>query len=230
MFEIGPAGECGLRLVFGAEPHAALTGKLLSIQHSAKQRFGTDLIDSVVGYTTLTLFFEPLNIERERAAAWLEESADADTDEAFLAQLAARPVVVLPVLYHPSVAPDLEWLAEEKALSVETVIDLHSDPTYFAYATGFAPGFCYLGSASPKLAVPRLATPRLEVPAGSVALADQQTAVYPGPSPGGWRLIGNCPRKLLDLTAVPSALLTVGDSVRFEPLSESEFRALGGSG
>ena len=171
MFEIGLAGECGIRLVFSGEPHESLTSKLLSIQHSARQRFGTELIDSVVGYTTLTLFFEPHNIERDRAAAWLQESAGADTDEAFLAQLAARPVVVLPVWYHPSVAPDLEWLAEENALSVDTVIDLHSDPTYFAYATGFAPGFCYLGTTSPKLAVPRLATPRSEVPAGSVALA-----------------------------------------------------------
>ena len=219
-----------MRLVFGGEPHTALTSKLLSIQRSAKQHFGTDLIDSVVGYTTLTLFFEPLNIERDRATAWLQESADADTDEAFLAQLAARPVVVLPVWYHRSVAPDLEWLAEEKTLSVDTLIELHSDPTYFAYATGFAPGFCYLGTTSPKLAVPRLATPRPEVPAGSVALADQQTAVYPGPSPGGWRLIGNCPIRLFDPTAAPSALLTVGDSVRFEPVTESEFRALGGSG
>lgn len=219
-----------MRLVFNGEPHAALTGKLLSIQHSAKQRFGTDLIDSVVGYTTLTLFFEPLYIERDRTAAWLEESADADTDEAFLAQLAARPVVVIPVWYHPSVAPDLEWLAEEKGLSVDNVIGLHSSPIYFAYATGFAPGFCYLGTTSPKLAVPRLATPRSEVRAGSVALADQQTAVYPGTSPGGWRLIGNCPLRLFDLRAGPSALLTVGDSVRFEPVSESEFLALGGSG
>jgi inhibitor of KinA len=176
------------------------------------------------------LFFEPHNIERDRAAAWLQESADADTDEAFLAQLAARPIVVLPVWYHPSVAPDLEWLAEENGFSVDTVIDLHSDPTYFAYATGFAPGFCYLGTTSPKLAVPRLATPRSEVPAGSVALADQQTAVYPGPSPGGWRLIGSCPLRLFNLKTAPPALLTIGDSVRFEPVSESEFRALGGSG
>lgn len=219
-----------MRLVFGGEPHASLTAKLLSIQYSAKKRFGTDLIDSVVGYTTLTLFFKPHNIERDRAAAWLRESADADTDEAFLAQLTARPVVVLPVWYHPSVAPDLEWLAEEAALSVDTVIGLHSAPTYFAYATGFAPGFCYLGTTSPELAVPRLATPRSEVPAGSVALADQQTAVYPGPSPGGWRLIGSCPLRLFDLTAAPPALLTIGDSVRFEPVSESKFHALGGSG
>ena len=125
MFEIGPAGECGIRLVFSGEPHEALTSKLLSIQHSARQRFGTELIDSVVGYTTLTLFFEPHNIERDRATGWLQESAGADTDEAFLAQLAARPIVVLPVWYHPSVAPDLEWLAEENALSIDTVIDLH---------------------------------------------------------------------------------------------------------
>ena len=82
-----------MRLVFSGEPHVSLTAKLLSIQHSARQRFGTDLIDSIVGYTTLTLFFEPHNIERDRAAAWLQKSADGDTDGGFLAELAARPVV-----------------------------------------------------------------------------------------------------------------------------------------
>ena len=230
MFEVGPAGECGIRLLFSAEPHPALTGKLLSIQSSAKQHFRASLADSVVGYTTLTLFLHPLDIERDRAIAWLQEQAEADANEAFLARLAARPVVVLPVFYHPSVAPDLEWLANEKSISVDTIINLHSDLTYFAYATGFAPGFCYLGTASPKLAVPRLATPRSEVPAGSVALADQQTAVYPSVSPGGWRIIGTCPRTLFNLNAHPPALLAVGDSVRFEPVSESEFRTLRGSG
>jgi allophanate hydrolase subunit 1 len=52
---------------------------------------------------------------------------------------------------------------------------LHSNATYFAYATGFAPGFCYLGTLPAGLRTPRLDTPRAKVPAGAVAIADAQT-------------------------------------------------------
>ena len=136
--------------------------------------------------------------------------------------------VVLPVLYHPSVAPDLEWLADDRGLGIDDVIALHSEATYFAYATGFAPGFCYLGTLPEALQTPRLDTPRARVPAGAVAIADAQTAVYPCDSPGGWRLIGACPEPLFNLNNTPPSLLTVGATVRFEPISEADFRALGG--
>ena len=106
---------------------------------------------------------------------------------------------------------------------------MHSETTYFAYATGFAPGFCYLGTLPHQLVTPRLATPRNKVPAGSVAIADLQTAVYPCESPGGWRLIGQCPQPLFDLNNTPANLLSVGDTVRFEPMSEADFYAMGGA-
>ena len=136
--------------------------------------------------------------------------------------------VVLPVLYHPSVAPDLEWLADDRSFSIDDVIALHSNATYFAYATGFAPGFCYLGTLPAGLRTPRLDTPRAKVPAGAVAIADAQTAVYPCESPGGWRLIGACPEPLFDLGSTPPSRLSVGATVRFEPINEADFRALGG--
>ena len=136
--------------------------------------------------------------------------------------------VVLPVLYHPSVALDLEWIADDRGLGIDDVIALHTEATYFAYATGFAPGFCYLGTLPEALQTPRLDTPRATVPAGAVAIADAQTAVYPCDSPGGWRLIGACPEPLFNLNNTPPSLLTVGATVRFEPISEADFRALGG--
>ena len=140
----------------------------------------------------------------------------------------SAPDVVLPVLYHPSVAPDLEWLADDRSLGIDGVIALHSNATYFAYATGFAPGFCFLGTLHDALQTPRLDTPRATVPAGAVAVADAQTAVYPCESPGGWRLIGACPEPLFNLNDTPPSLLNVGATVRFEPISEADFRALEG--
>ena len=227
-FELGPAGETALRLMFTETPQPALTRMLLEIENQAKQRFGRTLTDSVVGYTTLTLFFSASALERDRTEAWLREQVEGMALTDIADHEPPEADVVLPVLYHPSVAPDLEWLADDRNLGIDDVISLHSDTVYFAYATGFAPGFCYLGSLAKALRTPRLSTPRAAVPAGAVAIADAQTAVYPCESPGGWRLIGACPELLFDLNSKPPSRLAVGATVRFEPVSESDFRALGG--
>ena len=227
-FELGPAGEAAMRLVFTEAPQPALTRALLSIENRANQRFGSTLTDSVIGYTTLTLFFSASALERDRTEAWLREQVEGMTLMDTADHEPPEADVVLPVLYHPSVAPDLEWLADDRSLSIDNVIALHSDATYFAYATGFAPGFCYLGTLPTALRTPRLDTPRAKVPAGAVAIADAQTAVYPCESPGGWRLIGACPEPLFNLGITPPARLSVGATVRFEPINEADFRALGG--
>ena len=228
VFELGPAGEAAMRLVFAEVPQPALTRALLEIENRARQRFGSTLTDSVIGYTTLTLFFSASNLERDRTEAWLREEAEAIALVDHQAPEHSTADVVLPVLYHASVAPDLEWLADDRSLGIDDVIALHSEATYFAYATGFAPGFCYLGTLPEALQTPRLDTPRATVPSGAVAIADAQTAVYPCESPGGWRLIGACPEPLFNLNNTPPSLLNVGATVRFEPISEAVFRALGG--
>ena len=227
-FELGPAGEAAMRLVFAEVPQPALTKALLALENRAQQHFDSALTDSVIGYTTLTLFFSASALERDRTEAWLREQAEAIALADRSDPAHSEPDVVLPVFYHPSVAPDLEWLADDRSLSIDDVIALHSNAPYFAYATGFAPGFCYLGTLPTALQTPRLDTPRATVPAGAVAIADAQTAVYPCESPGGWRLIGACPEPLFNLNNTPPSLLNVGAIVRFEPISESEFRALGG--
>ena len=67
--------------------------------------------------------------------------------------------------------------------------------------------------------MPRLSSPRPRVPAGSVGLADRFCAVYPGPSPGGWRLIGTTTTTLWDPGHESPALLAPGDTVRFRELA-----------
>jgi allophanate hydrolase subunit 1 len=74
--------------------------------------------------------------------------------------------------------------------------------------------------------MPRLESPRLNIPAGSVAVAENQTAVYPANSPAGWHVLGLCP---LPLTGSNKAInFSVGDEVVFEPIDEARFIALGG--
>ncbi|MEH6820849.1 MAG: carboxyltransferase domain-containing protein [Dietzia psychralcaliphila] len=71
------------------------------------------------------------------------------------------------------------------------------------------------GVAEPLPSVPRLGSPRPRVPAGSVGLADRFCAVYPGASPGGWRLVGTTDAVLWDSDRPDPALLAPGDRVRF---------------
>jgi inhibitor of KinA len=88
---------------------------------------------------------------------------------------------------------------------------------------GFMPGFPYMGELPDALITPRLKTPRLSVPAGSVAIAQKQTGIYPVESPGGWQILGRTPVKLFNPEKEPPALLRMGDLVQFRPISEKEF-------
>jgi allophanate hydrolase subunit 1 len=53
------------------------------------------------------------------------------------------------------------------------------------------------------------------VPAGSVALGDEYTGIYPRTSPGGWQIIGHTDAVMWDSGRDPAALLGPGDRVRF---------------
>jgi len=137
-------------------------------------------------------------------------------------------LVEIPVYYGIEVGPDLERVAQLHNISIDDVIRLHTARDYHVFAIGFAPGFAYMGEVDPALRTPRLETPRTQVPVGSVALADQQTAVYPVVSPGGWNILGRTPVKMFDPERADLCPVATGDRVRFVPISRAAFLAAGG--
>jgi allophanate hydrolase subunit 1 len=64
------------------------------------------------------------------------------------------------------------------------------------------------------------------VPAGSVAIANRQSTIYPTRLPGGWHILGATPLKLFDLARPQPTLLLPGDQIRFIPISSEEFDQL----
>ncbi|HET7105315.1 MAG TPA: 5-oxoprolinase subunit PxpB [Candidatus Acidoferrum sp.] len=135
-------------------------------------------------------------------------------------------VVDVPVCYGGEFGPDLEWVAAQRGLTPEKVVELHIGRSYHAYFLGFVPGFAYLGDLPEEIAVPRLETPRKEVAAGSVGIAGRQTAIYPFATPGGWRLIGTTPLELFQKEREPMGMIAIGDQVKFRPIPRSEFLAM----
>lgn len=131
--------------------------------------------------------------------------------------------VELPVCYEPEFALDLKEVAKKAELSPEEVTSRHAAAEYRVLMMGFAPGHAYMGGLDPKLTIPRRASPRAVVPAGSVAIANEQTVVYPYAISGGWNVIGRTPMTLFDASRQRPSLLWPGDRVRFRAITRAEF-------
>ncbi|NVZ68490.1 5-oxoprolinase subunit B family protein [Pseudomonas costantinii] len=197
---------------------------MLAATQSLRNGFGAALVDLVPSYTTLMVHYDLTALSPAQARELIDQAL---TDLQPLAQGSGQ-CHVLPVWYDVSVGPELTLLSQRSGLTVDEVIRRHSAHQYQVFALGFAPGFAFMGLVDEILATPRLNTPRKRVAAGSVGIAERQTAAYPVVSPGGWNLIGRTPAKLFDRERDGYSLMQPGDTVRFEAVSHAEFINLGG--
>ncbi len=167
------------------------------------------LTDVVAANSSVGVYFEHADTgaELQRIVAELlnDQLADALSNQGFHE---------LPVRYDGA---DLSDVAAMKGISAQQVIEIHSSVQYQVFAIGFAPGFAYMGEVDERISVPRRANPRTAVPPGSVAIANQQTAIYPFATPGGWNIIGTTTVLPFDVERDPHSLFRVGDRVRFVP-------------
>lgn len=194
---------------------------MLAASQRVRDAFGTALIDLVPSYTTLLVHYNLTRLNDQQARQHLHQALEGLQPAA--AESARQHDI--PVWYDPSVGPELQALGERSGLGVAGVIEQHSAHIYQVFALGFA----FLGLVDERLASPRLATPRKQVPAGSLGIADRQTAIYPLVSPGGWNLIGRSPVRLFDRELDGYSLWQPGDRVRFVPIERAEFIRLGGN-
>ena len=211
--KILPAHENAV-LIEWMEPSCTdLTQKIVELQRKVREKYKNRVLDTIPAYATLMVVFDENQLSRAQLTSELAELA-SEQGEVDLAERGRLHRI--PVDYSLESGLDLAKVAQVKGVSIEQIIAWHSAVEYQVMAVGFSPAFAYLGALRPELAMPRLAEPRLSVPAGSVAIADRQTAIYPVESPGGWHILG---RTALDLSLANPENLTrfkVGDWVRFE--------------
>ena len=223
-----PVAEDAVLIRFGETISEDLLDRIVTLQQQIDRYCADWVIDMVPSYTTLLVQFDLLCIDQQQVQSKLSRllSEHAADDS----KLQSRQKLVLPVWYDPQVGPDLEPLAQHHGITAEQVIRHHTAQTYRVYALGFSPGFAFMGQVDPRIATSRHPSPRDLVAAGSVGIADRQTAVYPRSSPGGWQIIGRSPQVLFDaekpLQEAP--LLRVGDQVSVQVIDRSDFLALGG--
>ena len=224
-YKISIAGENSLIIYFDGRASDRNSVLIAETVNNLKASIGCFIIDLIPSYASLLVIYDSLltdhylmKLEIEKSLKKIVSSKSSNNGT----------LVELPVYYSPESGPDLQSLSKLVGLSTREIIELHQSIDYRVYAMGFAPGFAYLGEIDSRIAAPRLQTPRLKVPAGSVAIADRQTAVYPCQSPGGWNLIGLCPETMFDMAKTPPTPIKVGDRVRFQQVTRREYMALGG--
>jgi len=173
-------------------------------------------------YCSLLVKFNALRISHEE----LEEILRRYLTRLDEVKLPEPRHVEIPVCYGGEYGPDLEDVAAMHEMTPAQAIELHASTSYLVYFLGFVPGFAYLGELPEALVTPRLARPRRRVPAGSVGIAGSQTGVYPFATPGGWRVLGRTPISMFRTDRDGLSLLSIGDRVRFIPISREQFAAL----
>ncbi len=184
------------------------------------------IVDLVPAYASIHVVFNLVKISAEAFGTSLNKIIDHLNVEDL--NVVTEETIIIPVYYGPEVALDLELLAGFASLSVDAVIALHASTTYDVYAIGFAPGFAYLGNVDRRIAMPRKESPRQKIAKGSVGIADQQTAIYPSDSPGGWQIIGRTPMSLIDYNDEKLTKFETGDKVKFDAISRKDFIDMGG--
>jgi KipI family sensor histidine kinase inhibitor len=177
------------------------------------------VLEVVPTYRSLVVYYDPQSISYADLTSRIGEIEGPQGD----GEAVAARLVEIPTLYGGEYGPDIGDVAEHNGISEAEVIDIHLGADYLVYMMGFLPGFPYLGGMSERIATPRLKTPRSAIPAGSVAIAERQTGIYPVESPGGWRLIGRTPISLFDPGREPPVEIEPGDYLRFVQVDESEY-------
>lgn len=218
--------ESSCIVTLGDTVDPGLSALVCALDRRVRQALGATVRDSVPSYASLHLSLDPTRLEIGPACRKIEALLET-LDEAGPDPSPAQQIDI-PVYYGEEVAPDLAAVAAATGLTPDEVVARHQGRVYRVYAIGFLPGFCFLGSVDEQLRLPRRETPRDRVPAGSVAIAEAQTAVYPRATPGGWHLIGRSPVDMLSLCQARDHPLGVGDEIRFVAIDRDAFQAAGG--
>ena len=211
-------GDRGLLVELGRGIDPAVNRRVKQLHRIIARERPHGVVETVPAYASLLVVFDPLQASPEalkRHIIGLCDFEDAGPTE-------DRTVIEIPVVYGGEAGPDLDAVAAHHGLSREDVIGLHTGTVYRVYMIGFTPGFPYMGELPEALDTPRRDTPRTHIPKGSVAIAQRQTGIYPAVSPGGWQIIGCTPVALFDPRKETPSFLTMGDAVRFTPITTEE--------
>lgn len=172
----------------------------------------TSLTSTFVVYDPLTL---PLNTLKGRLAELL-----ATQDWGKMALPSNRTLWRIPAVFD---GPQLDEAAKLAKVSPATAIDQICEAPLRILTIGHAPGQPYLGTLGPNWNIPRLSGMTKQVQTGAITVAIRQIVLFSGPSPTGWRQVGQCAFRCFRPELEHPFSLSPGDEVQFYPVDPDTF-------
>jgi inhibitor of KinA len=221
-------GDSAATIDFGNLIDEEINKKVISLFDHLSRHPVEGIIEAIPAYSSLTIYYDTLllrknispqkkvfeSIRNELHKLMRSQYADDYTKGSFFR---------IPVCYENEFGIDLKFIADQKNISQEQIIQMHVSRSYRVYMLGFLPGFAYMGQVDEQIAIPRKPQPR-PILAGSVGIAGTQTGIYPLNSPGGWQIIGRTPLKMFDKAKEEPCLVKAGDQVQFYSITRDEFK------
>lgn len=179
------------------------------------------VIETSASLGSAYLRFDPHHVRHSEIADKLNRLlAQRDWYEAALPD--GRRLWRVPTVYGTDLAPQLEEAANVAGLDPAEAVRRLSQSRVRVLTIGFAPGQPYLGPLGPEFDIPRLQELTPMVPEGALVLAISQFVLFSGPTPTGWRHIGQTAFRCFRPEMDEAFILKPGDELLFDPVSRDE--------
>jgi len=227
-YKIFSLGDSAITIDFGNVIDEQINQKVISLFNYLKEnplQFQKELVPA---FSSLTIYYNIPGVrsripDQMTAYEWMKETFEQFLEIGVPESIAKERIVRIPVCYEKEYAADIEMISQQKELSVDEIIHIHTSTDYRVYMLGFLPGFAYMGKLNEQIGFARKLQPQ-NVLAGSVGIAGLQTGIYPLDSPGGWQIIGRTPIKMFDQDKEQITFLQAGDTVQFYSITSNEFK------
>lgn len=215
-----PLGDSAITIDYGNIIDDKINDIVLARFNDLQRHPLPGMIEAIPAYASLTIIYDLFSL-RSRVTEgsvydFMHDQVIDWLSREITVQSGIFRTIRIPVSYD---GPDLQTVADIKGISTDEVIKIHSEGKYRVYMLGFLPGFAYMGRLDEKLQLPRKDQPS-PIQAGSVAIAGNQTGIYPLNSPGGWWVIGRTDLQLFDGDRYEPCLLRPGDRIEFYSSSQ----------
>jgi len=228
-YKINSAGDHALTIRLGIAITEETHQKVMALFHHLKKDNISAVKDIIPAYTSVTVVYDIMQAKKHTQISshdYIRNAIQQSILQCNWDAAISSALIEIPVCYDESFGIDLRTMAEQKKISIEEIINIHTSTVYHVYMLGFLPGFAYMGIVDSRIATARLQNPRLNVPAGSVGIAGNQTGIYSFDSPGGWTIIGRAALSLFDAAKEKPCLFEPGNRIQFVPVSKETFEQI----
>jgi len=216
------AGDSAISVQLGDAISLEINQQVRMLCTSLEQDPIDGVMEVVPTYASLMIHYKPEVIRYESLVEMLKRRVNYMRPT----EHAKRKITEIPICYGGELGPDFDDCAAIENVSAEELIRMHSEPEYYVYMLGFAPGHAYMARFNYPFHFKRRETPRLKIAARSIVVQENLSNLIPFEQPCGWNIIGATPLNICDYSKEEPFLVHSGEWARYIPVSYRDYQLI----